>query len=242
MDSEPGRRRVRDALIAGRVTGRVIAAWDQWRIRRLAVRGGLLTRSKTRWRESGPDAGLTWGQELDGRAAGAALLGRGVFGPGRSVLEVGPGYGRIIAACLDAGAEFDSYLGLDLSEQNVGHLRAEFSDQRLRFSVGDVETVSLEEPVDAVFSFLTFKHLYPTFEAALSNLAPQVRPGGEVIFDLLEGTRAYFHADQTSFVRYYTRDEAGQIVGNAGLTLAELGTVKHAPGRERLLVVARRPQ
>jgi hypothetical protein len=94
-------------------------------------------------------------------------------------------------------------------------------------------------PVDAVISFLTFKHIYPSFEGALANLRPQLRDGAVVIFDLIEGSRTYFQRDQTTYVREYTRAEAESIVAASGLRPEAFDSVEHAPGRTRMVVVAR---
>jgi SAM-dependent methyltransferase len=239
-DSSDAGRRLRRALISNPVTGPAISALDRRRMRRLARRGDPVARSKSRWREAPPSRGLTWGEEVSGEAAASAAAEHGVFGPGRSVLEIGPGYGRILGACLDAGLEFDRYLGLDLSERNVEHLRGSFDDPRVEFRQGDAETAQLGDPVDGVMSFLVFKHLYPSFEPTLANLAPQLADGATVLFDLLEGSRAYFHADGATYIRHYTREEARALVERAGLELGGFGRVEHAPGRERLLVIARR--
>ena len=98
----------------------------------------------------------------------------------------------------------------------------------------------MRPPVDAVISFLTFKHLYPSFEAALANLAPQLRGSGVVVFDLLPGSRAYFHRDESTFICQYTEAEVSGILARAGLELEGFDRVEHAPGREPMLVVARR--
>ncbi|MBM3667140.1 MAG: class I SAM-dependent methyltransferase [Actinobacteria bacterium] len=240
-DSSDAGRRLRAGLLANPLAARAIDALDQRRINRLAKQGDPVERSKRRWRAAEPDRGLSWGEEHSGHGAARVAEAHGVFGPGRRVLEVGPGYGRILGACLESGYEFERYTGLDLSERNVAHLRANFADSRIEFVVGDVENAELAEPVDSVISFLTFKHLYPSFELALANLGAQLRPGGIVLFDLLEGSRAYFHYDASSFIRHYTRDQAGRIVERAGLALAGFDTVEHAPGRERLVVIARAP-
>jgi SAM-dependent methyltransferase len=234
-------RRLRRSLLENPVSGRAIRSLDRRRMRELEREEDPVERSKRRWREAPPDPGLTWGDRVDGADAARVAIAHGVFGPGRSVLEIGPGYGRILEAVLAAGAEFDRYVGLDLSERNVSHLRAAFSDGRLEFVEGDAETASLDAPVDGAYSFLTFKHLYPSFEAALRNIASQLNPNGVVVFDLIEGDRAYFHHDRTSFVRHYTRETAREIVELAGLEPAGFDRVRHAPGRERLVVVARRP-
>jgi phospholipid N-methyltransferase len=177
--------------------------------------------------------------ELSGEPAVDVCERHGAFGEGRTILEIGPGYGRIMGAVLERGVAFERYLGLELSEQNASHLRREFTDPRIEIVQGDAESTQLGEKVDAVFSFLTFKHLYPSFEGALTNLRPQLREGAVVIFDLIEGSRSYFQRDEQTFVHEYTRAEAEEIVARSGLALETFDTVEHAPERTRLVVVAR---
>jgi SAM-dependent methyltransferase len=138
--------------------------------------------------------------------------------------------------------EFRRYVGVDLSEDNVEHLRSNFDDPRLEIVLGDAESVRLDEPIDSVVSFLTFKHIYPSFQAALTNLGSQLRPGGRIVFDLIEGSREYFHRDDRTFMREYTRDEVAAIVSAASLELVTFDEVVHAPGRTRLLVVVTKPR
>ena len=185
--------------------------------------------------------GLTWGDEVSGEPAVEIAERYGVFGSDHAVLEVGPGYGRILGAALARGVEFRRYIGLDLSQENVDHLRRTYDDPRLELVCGDVESADFDEPLDAAYSFLTFKHIYPSFAAALANIGRQLRPGGRVVFDLIEGSREYFHRDQVTFMREYTRPEAAGIVARAGLRLVAVDEVVHAPGRARMLIVAERP-
>lgn len=231
------RRRVLEAPIVSKA----VAAIDNRRLHRVEAAGSVAERSKSRWRQAPPDAGLTWGDDVSGDAAVDVADRYGVFGPDHAVLEIGPGYGRILGAALARGAQFRRYVGLDLSEENVRHLRATFVDPRVEIVCGDVESASFDEPLDAAYSFLTFKHIYPTFARALENLARQLRPGGRVVFDLIEGSREYFHRDQVTFMREYTREQAAELVAGAGLGLVAFDRVDHAPGRTRLLVVAERP-
>jgi SAM-dependent methyltransferase len=238
-DSHELTRRARRRLAEAPGVSQAVSALDRRRLRRIEEAGAVEERAKRRWREAPPDPGLTWGVEVSGDAAVEAAQRLGVFGAERSVLEIGPGYGRILDAVLRQGVEFRRYTGLDLSEENVRHLRARFDDPRIEIVHGDVESFSLAEPVDAVISFLTFKHIYPSFQAALANLAGQLEPGGQVVFDLIEGGREYFHRDQVTFMREYTREEVAGIVAAAGLELATIDRVIHAPGRERMLIVAR---
>jgi hypothetical protein len=62
-----------------------------------------------------------------------------------------------------------------------------------------------------------------------------------VVFDLIEGSREYFHRDQVTFMREYTRPAAAGIVARAGLRLVAVDEVVHATGRVRMLIVAERP-
>jgi SAM-dependent methyltransferase len=241
-DSTELGRRMRRVLLEVPITARAISALDRRRVRRLERDGDLRERSKLRWRTAPPGPGLTWGTELSGDPVVEAAEARGVFGRGRTVLEVGPGYGRVLRSCLARGVDFERYIGLDVSEQNVRHLRRAFADPRIEILHGDAESAALAAPVDAVLSFLTFKHLYPSFQGALENLGPQVRAGGIVMFDLIEGARTYFHRDRATFIREYTRPEVGEILGRTSLDLVEFDEIEHAPGRTRMLVVARKPE
>ncbi|MGH2953252.1 MAG: class I SAM-dependent methyltransferase [Solirubrobacterales bacterium] len=212
------------------------------RLRRvIKSRGDAWDRSRERWRAAKPDAHLTWGAELTGDAFIDKAAAQSAFGPDRRVLEVGPGYGRVLRSCLEREIEFESWLGVDLSADNVAFLGQQFADERIRFIEADVERVVLDQPVDTVLSSLTFKHLYPSFEAALANLAPQLRPGGLVLFDLVEGERSYFEEDDVTYIRWYPRDEVDEIVHRAGLEPVGFDEVQHHPDITRLLVVARRP-
>ena len=240
-DSHELTRRLRRRVLATRVVSRAVAGFDRRRLRRLERAGATDERSKRRWREAPPGPGLTWGVEVSGDPAVEAAERHGVFGPGRTILEVGPGYGRVLRSALAREVEFGRYIGLDLSAQNVRHLREEFDDPRIEIVQGDVESTSLDEPIDAALSFLTFKHIYPSFRAALENLGRQLRPGGRIVFDLIEGPRVYFHRDRATFMREYTRAEVGEIVAAASLELVALDRVEHAPGRTRMLVVASKP-
>lgn len=240
-DSHDVTRRARRRLLEAPLVSHAVAALDRRRLRRLEGAGAAAERAKRRWREAPPDPGLTWGVEVSGDAAVEAAARFGVFGPGRTVLEIGPGYGRVLRSVLARELEFERYIGLDLSAENVRHLSAEFADPRIEIVHGDVESASLEQPVDAALSFLTFKHIYPSFQAALENLRRQLRPGGRVVFDLIEGSREYFHRDQVTFMREYTREEAAALVAAAGLDLVAIDSVEHAPERTRMLVVAARP-
>lgn len=197
-------------------------------------------RSRSRWREASPTSNLTWDEDLTGDAFIAKVASHGGFSQDADVLEIGPGYGRLLRACLDAGVQFRTYLGVDLSAENVGHLTESLGNDAIEFLHADIETVALEREVSLVISSLTLKHLYPSFERALANISRSVRPGGRLVFDLIEGKGCRWEHDRATYIRSYTRDEVREILGRIGLTGVSFDEVEHCPGRTRLLVVATR--
>lgn len=241
---EAGRRRVAALLGLSELHGRIQQL--ERRVESLETqlhesREEAWERSRTRWRTAEPTANLTWDVRLTGDAFIDRAEHHGTFGDGRRVVEVGPGYGRLLATALARELPFASYTGVDLSERNVAHLSQAFAGERVSFVLEDVEEVRLAEPVDAVLSSLTFKHLFPSFERALSNLAGQMAAGGVVLFDLIEGSRRFFEDDGVTYIRWYERDEIEELLRACGLKLAAFEEVRHHPTLARLLVVARKP-
>lgn len=238
FEARPHRLRLKHTLLALRPIWTAVGFLDRRRLRSLD--GDLHERSKRRWRSTAPTAGLTWGTEVSGVPIVAKATEYGAFGPGRTILEVGPGYGRLLHAALQGEAEFDRYLAVDISATNVAYLRKKFADDRVEIVCADAESVSVPAQADALLSFLTFKHLYPSFEPALSNLVRQLKADALVMFDLIEGGRRHFATDDVTYVRHYSRDEVKEILVRNSLRLVAFDEIVHAPGRARLLVVARR--
>jgi SAM-dependent methyltransferase len=210
--------------------------------RALALRpdGRLRERATRPWSRSAPDAALTWGRAIDGHAFIAKADEHGAFGEGKAILEIGPGYGRLLASALDRDVPFERWIGVDVSPQNIAHLRSEFDLERCRFVQADVNELEVEVPLDTILSSLTLKHFYPSFEDALENLAAHLKPGGTVVIDVIEGEYLrHFQRDNKAFVRWYTRDEVSAIFSRCGLS-AEFDYVEHDPDHRRLLVVGRK--
>ena len=197
-------------------------------------------RSRRRWRSAKPDADLTWGRELDGAAFISKVEEFGGFGPYRSILEIGPGYGRLLHECLSRGVPFRDYLGVDISPVNVSFLRERFDDARVEFILADVDKLATSRCFDLVVSSLVFKHLYPSFERALTRCSAHLNVGGLVCFDLLEGENRFFEDDGVTYIREYDRVEIRDILGRVGLCLVEFAYVEHAPDHRRLFTIARR--
>jgi SAM-dependent methyltransferase len=199
-------------------------------------------RSRTRWRGAKPDPGLTWGQELTGEAFVSKVESYASFDDETTVLEIGPGYGRILRSFLARGIPFKEYYGLDISEQNVEYLRKQFPQDAVHFMQADIDVASLPFQFDVGFSSLVFKHLYPSFEAALRNCSRYMSPHGRLIFDLIEGDQRRWKSEGKSYVRRYRRDEVLEILGKVGLELVAFDEVVHDPKHRRLLVVATKPE
>jgi SAM-dependent methyltransferase len=197
-------------------------------------------RSRRRWREALPVTHLTWGKEVSGDAFILKADAYGAFGPDKRLLEIGPGYGRLLKSLIKHGAAFKSYAGVDLSAENVRYLRETFAGEGFEFVHGDVESVRLEAGFDVVMSSLTFKHLFPSFRGALGHLAAQANPGCLFLFDLIEGVGKHFEHDGITYIRSYTRPEVSDALAGAGLKLVAFDEVRHDAEHARLLVVARK--
>jgi SAM-dependent methyltransferase len=201
----------------------------------------LSERSRARWRASEPNAHLTWGIKLTGDNFIAEVKTYGAFSSDKNVLEIGAGYGRLLASCLRLKMPFKQYVGLDISEENIVYLRREFTEENIAFIQGDVEKVSLDIKFDVVLSSLTFKHLFPSFEKALRNVMNYVNPGGLFFFDLPEGQRRLFSDDGLTYIHEYTRTEVCEILSRLSLQLVAFDKVHHIHQFARLLVIGQKP-
>jgi ubiquinone/menaquinone biosynthesis C-methylase UbiE len=164
------------------------------------------------------------------------------FSADTRVLEIGPGYGRILATCLERHVPFAHYCGLDLSETNVTYLRERFPQANVEFVHGDVELASFDQKFDVVLSSLTLKHLFPSCEQALKNIARSVTPGGVFCLDFLEANEPWSTWHKNVSIRAYSRSELLDILDRSGLEHVAFDEVRHLPDPERwrLLVVAKR--
>ena len=214
------RSRARRALGIQRLHERIDLLEAQLRV----LEPGGWERSRERWRNARPDGGLTWGHELSGEAFIAKAAEYDAFGPATRILEVGPGYGRLLEACLDRGVEFGEYLGVDISPNNVEHLRRHFTDPRVNFVVADAEEMTLEKGYDLLLSSLVFKHLYPSFEPVLRNCAAQLNSGALTCFDLIEGSHSLFDTDGVTYIRCYTCTDVQEMLSEPASSLSHSPT------------------
>lgn len=205
-----------------------------------------------RWRTHTSAEGLTWGVMLDG-AALIETIERHARLTGAAVLEIGPGYGRLIRSLVHSSVPFASYAALDISEHWVRELTKEFHRHcNISFvsgSAADVHALFAGRQFDLIVSMLTWKHFYPDFKATAVSCRSLLAGGGRLIFDLPETNVAWpaqanaaagTFEETGAYTRTYTRREAESLLGEAGLSVVTFDEVEHAPDKRRLLVVVRR--
>lgn len=193
--------------------------------------------AKRRWRQSSPDTALTWSRQLSGTAFVRLAERYELFGPQNSVLEVGPGYGRLLLALQQEGIPFSQYLGVDISPNQVSYLTERFASDRIHFQLADVESFVADQQFDSLLSSLTFKHLFPSFARAMSNLSRSLKPGGRACIDFIEGRRRLFEDDGVTFIRQYTREEISELMQSCGFEVVAFEPVTHAEDFTRLAAV-----
>ena len=204
-------------------------------------RQDLVIKSTKRWREAKPDLHLTWAKEVSGDAFIKKVLTYATFEPNKNILEIGPGYGRLLKAILNENLSFNSFYGIDISSANVDYLKSTFTAPNIYFINANAEDFKLYTTFDIVISSLTFKHIYPSFEKALSNIHRHMKNNAIVSFDLIEGNMAFFEKTPDTYIRYYSKQQVKELIQHVDLELIEFDKVSHAPGYSRLLVIARKP-
>jgi SAM-dependent methyltransferase len=187
------------------------------------TRDRLFCLSQSRWKGDEPETGLTWGAMMDGRSLWKIYSRAHLFRNSDKVLEVGPGYGRVLKTALDNGVPFRSYIGVDLSQARVAKLSEQFSDARVKFLVGDIGDWSWHEPFDVVICSATFEHLYPDCEKALSNIRQQAASGAALFIDFIHShtSHAVFEPNGT-FIRWYNERELQSIFCKCGYRVLDI--------------------
>jgi SAM-dependent methyltransferase len=199
-------------------------------------------RSRTRWRETEPQFGLTWGRDISGDNFISKVSSYDAFSLEKTILEIGPGYGRLLTACQQQKIPFKKYVGADISIKNIKYLQEKFPDTNIDFIHGDAEAIKFDERFDLVLSSLTFKHLFPDFKKVLYNILNYVNPNGMFFFDLIEGNKRYFQYDGVTYLRFYLKVEIQKILNDVSLELVAFDQVQHDLDYSRLFVVARKPK
>src|SRR5688572_11445490 len=190
----------------------------------------LLALSQTRWRGDEPDAGLTWGVPMSGDEFVGAMMKHFAF-EGSTIVEIGPGYGRILRALLQRSAPFRRYIGLEISGTRVDRLRDQFrDDSRIEFRQADVlGFLDLNATADLIFSSAVFEHLYPHFGPGLETLSRFTRLGGLAIIDFIrddhapEKSAAWFEGE--TYMRTYSTSELNTIFNSSHFRIEHTGRI-----------------
>jgi SAM-dependent methyltransferase len=213
----------------------------------------FLAVSQFRWKADEEDALLTWGTRMTGDSFIDAVAKHHPFSAADRLLEVGPGFGRLLLTIQERRLPFATYLGLELSPARVEKLTRKFASPVTRFLAGDVMADTLDFQCDVVLCSSTFEHLYPSIEAALRNLYRMCRAGAKLFIDFIwnEGddglsiSRSYFEFT-SAFIRIYSRAELEAQFPAAGFRVLAIESI--VLGRDHLgkdvrraLVVADRP-
>src|SRR5262249_9624696 len=109
----------------------------------------LLAISQLRWKADEDDAWLTWGTRMTGDSFIDAVAKYHAFSPADRLLEIGPGFGRLLSTILERRLPFATYQGLELSPARVEKLTRKFASPAIRFLTGDIlaDTFDLQSDV-----------------------------------------------------------------------------------------------
>ena len=201
--------------------------------------------SQIRWRGDEAAPGLTWGNLMTGDQLWDLYQKYRKFTTSDRVLEIGPGYGRLLKTATDRRIPFASYTGLDLSEARIDRLRNEFAIRNGQFVLGDIDTWTGDTLFDVVLCSATFEHLHPDCRTALRNIHRQLADHGQVFIDFIRGDTimSYFESSGT-YMRVYPQDELAAIFCECRYRVCAIETCtfgQSAAGPlDRFLVVAKK--
>ncbi len=205
-----------------------------------------------RWLSCQPNEGLTWGIKITGDSFIELAQKYMIFSSNRSILELGPGYGRLLSSILRMNIPFKSYTGVDISKNNIEYLGHHFRQKDIDFVEGCFSEVRLNRKYDIVLSSLTLKHQYPTFHNSLANIDQYVNDNGMYCFDLMENRNIYdgkedltkgpslvsWEKDGT-YIAHYTQKECLRILDRIPLKIKAFDHVTHVRELgDRLVVIA----
>jgi len=214
------------------------------------------------WFESKPNPSLTWNLKIIGDAFVDMAKKHVLFSEDKSILELGPGYGRILSSIIKKNISFKYYTGIDLSPNNLKNLKKKFSNKNIDFVQGAFSEISLNRKYDILLSSLTLKHQYPTFFESLKNISQYLNKESTLLFDLIENSKektdkieinsllekgpaqvniGMDDGAMNTYVANYTRMEITEILKKIHLKLIDFDYVTHHEKYgPRLVVIARK--
>jgi len=103
------------------------------------------------------------------------------LGPGKTVLEIGPGWGAFAGHALQAGVRFTGITNSEVSQHYLRSKLANFGD-RFDILLTDFYDFEPKEPFDAIVIMGVIEHL-PHYERVLKKFYRLLKPGGRVFLD-----------------------------------------------------------
>jgi len=101
--------------------------------------------------------------------------------PGKSLLEIGVGTGRL---ALRVCGKCRSFTGIDLSPKTAARAKENLRDfPNANLICGDYLTHDFAEAFDVIYSSLTFMHI-PNKDAAIEKTAALLNPGGRFVLSI----------------------------------------------------------
>lgn len=111
------------------------------------------------------------------------------LGPGKTVLEIGPGWGAFAGHALQAGVRFT---GITIAEVQQSYLRSKLANFGDRFDIvlTDLYDYQPKEPFDAIAIMGVMGHL-PHYQRVLDKFFELLKPGGFVYLDEASAWKKY---------------------------------------------------
>jgi cyclopropane-fatty-acyl-phospholipid synthase len=101
--------------------------------------------------------------------------------PGKTVLEIGPGWGAFAGHALQSGVHFTGITNSEVSQSYLKGKLANFGD-RFDILLTDFYEYEPKEPFDAIVIMGVIEHL-PNYERVLKKFHRLLKPGGRVFLD-----------------------------------------------------------
>lgn len=121
-------------------------------------------------------------QGLDGAPEWPALKGMLPDLSGKSVIDLGCGYGWFCRAARELGAL--EVTGIDLSEKMLARAAELTNDAHICYQRSDLESIALEEnSLDLVYSSLAL-HYLPELNTLFGKVQKALKPGGSLVFSM----------------------------------------------------------
>ncbi len=103
------------------------------------------------------------------------------LGPGKTVLEIGPGWGAFAGHALQAGVRFTGITNSEVSQSYLQGKLANFGDN-FDIVFSDFYDYEPKEPFDSIVIMGVIEHL-PDYERVLKKFYRLLKPGGRVFID-----------------------------------------------------------